>query len=66
MDDANKEAEKYKNEVANLLKKAIYEIYREGREVLEANANKASEIIDNQRLVEEDVFLLLIMNLSKR
>lgn len=32
LDGANKEAEKYKKEVADLLKKAIFEIYRQGKD----------------------------------
>ncbi|MEW7278199.1 fibronectin type III domain-containing protein [Aquimarina sp. 2201CG1-2-11] len=32
LDDANREAEKFKKDVADLLKKAIYEIYREGKD----------------------------------
>ncbi len=58
LDDANKEVEKYKKEIADLLKKAIFEIYRRGKDASTANASRTSEIINKQDLVEEDNFLV--------
>lgn len=48
LEAANKELEKYKNTVSDLLKKAIIQIYRNGKDVSEEQLDKANEIVKKQ------------------
>jgi len=56
--EANEEAEKFKEDVADLLKKAILELYREGRDVSEERVKTINEIVEKQTQEEENYFVL--------
>ncbi len=58
LDGANKELEKYKKEVADLLKKAIFELYREGRDVSENQVDRIQEITKTQNVVNEEEYFV--------
>ena len=56
--EANETSEEYKKRVTDLLKKAIYEIYRDGRETSEEQVNTINTITNNQYTIGEDKFLV--------
>ncbi|WP_103068649.1 fibronectin type III domain-containing protein [Aquimarina sediminis] len=56
--EVNEAADKYKIKVADLLKKAINKIYREGKDISEEQVNKANEIIESHNSIENNNYFV--------